>query len=371
LEQPQVRTEMLANEFEDLGPLEPHIAGTPEGEVTTSLARPLGEMLDNPTVPRWLLRDKLERAVIALMAGPRGSYKSFIALDWVMCVAAVLKLPAYVVSGEGGDFDRRARAWLKTYAPGVKPADVPLYVVERRIDLSSKDNIDLIREDCKQFGIKPVLFMLDTFSKLSGGIDENSNTEVKAFIGRLDNGLKRAYDATVLLVSHTGHSDKGRARGASALEADTDAAYIVQRNDSLKLVGISRQRFKASPELEPLYLKPEIVKLGYKDQDGIDVTSLVMRPTDAPTGDAKDALTEKQRDALKIVMHELSGTAEGRLSTDVLIGAIARTMVHVPGKRDTRKQTAARTLETLVKRSSLTLRNGMVSTTTAESFEWE
>ena len=309
--------------------------------------------------------------MIALIAGPRGAYKSFIALDWVMCVAVVLRQAVYVVSGEGGDFDRRARAWLKINAPNAKWEGIPLYVVERRIDLNSKDNIELIRADCQKLGIKPVLFVLDTFSKLSGGLDENSNTEVKAFIGRLDNGLKRAYDATVLLVSHTGHSDKGRARGASALEADTDAAYIVQRNDSLKIVGVSRQRFKASPELEPLYLKPEVISLGYKDQDGIDVTSLVMRPATPPTGDAKDKLTEKQRDALQHVMHALSGSPNGSLPSDALVDVIARNMVSVPGKRDTRKQQAAKMLETLVRRSSLSLKNGIVSTTTAEVMEWD
>jgi hypothetical protein len=213
--------------------------------------------------------------------------------------------------------------------------------------------------------------MLDTFSKLSGGLDENSNTEVKAFIGRLDNGLKRAYDATVLLVSHTGHSDKGRARGASALEADTDAAYIVQRNVNLKLVGVSRQRFQASPELDPLYLKPEVVSLGYKDAEGDEVTSLIMREAAAPGGDAKDPLTEKQRDALRIVLHELSGRPNGKCSTDVLVDAIALSLVHTPGKRDTRKKPAAKTLEALVRRSTLTLNNGTVSTTSAETFDWE
>ena len=46
-----------------------------------------GEVLANPTRPKWLLRDILEENVMALMAGPRGTYKSFIALHWAMLVA--------------------------------------------------------------------------------------------------------------------------------------------------------------------------------------------------------------------------------------------------------------------------------------------
>jgi hypothetical protein len=210
------------------------------------------------------------------MTGPRGTYKSFIALDWGM--QSLEHGPVYVLSAEGTDFDRRAKAW--TLAHGHEPTG--LYVAQRRIDLNMHDNIELVRQDCiAVHKIRPVLFVLDTFSKLSGALDENSNTDVKAFIGRLDNGLKRAFDATVLMVTHTGHGEKTRARGASALEADTDAAYIMSRLDNTS-VSITRERFKSSPELEPLVLRPEIVPLGYNDDEGEMVTSIVLRPGEAP-----------------------------------------------------------------------------------------
>jgi hypothetical protein len=55
----------------------------------------------------------------------------------------------------------------------------------------------------------------------------------------------------------------------------------------------------------------------------------------------------------------------------VLVDAIALSLVHTPGKRHTRTQQAAKTLEALVRRSTLTLNNGTVSTTSAETFDWE
>lgn len=384
-EQPEIRDAVARDNFEDLGPGESgdfasldgdaedadwlgerdegagvpgQDAGGSEAKPTsTILARQINDVLCNPTSPRWLIPNELERGVIAVMAGPRGVYKSFVALDWSMRIATTGH-PVYVVSAEGGDFDRRARAWLTTYAPDRDFASVPLYVVERRLDLNNKEGLDAIRADCVRLRIRPHLFVLDTFSKLSGGLDENENTAVKQFIGRLDTGLKRAetaFDATVLVVAHTGHSDAGRPRGASALGADTDAEYIVARSDANFSISITRERFKASPELSPLYYKPEVVDLGYKGEDGQAVTSLVLRAAEAPTarGSAKKPTGPNQ-----VMMYEVIQelTADGStVSTTLAVNeAVARTPFDEGGVgRDRRRINMEKAVQTLVA-------NGMV-----------
>jgi hypothetical protein len=362
MEQPELRSAIVANEFVDLGPVpgeQPTGASSAEQKTPLIMARPLAEVLNNPTMPRWLLRDRLERAVIALMAGPRGSYKSFISTDWAM-ETAINHGPVYVLSAEGADFDRRAKAWLLEKGDGLAAVDVPLFVVERRIDLNLHENVEMIRQDCLRLSIRPVMFLLDTFSKLSGGLDENSNTEVKAFIGRLDNGLKRPFDATVLLVAHTGHSDKGRARGASALEADTDAAYIVARNDAAKVVSLSRQRFKSSPELEPLFLEPKVVELGYSDHEGQAVTSLVLHPAekpDAAAGANNDGMSERQRATLRTLAVALAGQPDGMMTTRKAIDTLVNETVPPTG-RDNRAINAKRTLQSLIDRGLLFLKQG-------------
>jgi hypothetical protein len=355
----------------------PTVAGNDAGDVRVeateahltvdppdTLARPLSAVLGQQTKPRWLLKDELERGVIALMAGQRGSYKSFKALDWA-CRVALTTGPVYVVSAEGGDFDRRARAWVMTNAPD--PTQLPpLFVVERRLDLNSVDGIKAIREDCLKLGIRPVLFVLDTFSKLSGGLDENDNTQVKQFIGRLDNGLKRAdtgFDATVLLVAHTGHSDKGRARGASALGADTDAEYIVRRLENGKTsVTVSRERFKASPELPPLAYEPVIVDLGYVDDDGGKVTSLILSSVDPGGIPAARELRPEHKEALALVYQFLG---DGEKEYEDVVRAMAKELPPPvaeegkPAPRDTRIQIARRRFEVLETRGYIRRRKGV------------
>lgn len=318
-----------------------------EEQAAGTVARRLSEVLAHPTVTRWLLPGLLEEQVIAVLAGPRGSYKSFIALDWAM-KAALAGHPAYCISAEGGDFDRRARAWLNTYGDGVSPSTVPLYVVERRLDLNDKAGLDAVIQDCNRLGVKPKLFVLDTFSKLSGGLDENDNTEVKQFIGRLDMAFKRQ-GASVLLVAHTGHSEKGRPRGASAFGADTDAEYIASRAESISRVSVSRERFKSSPELPPLYFRPEVINLGYQDNDGAPVTSLVMVP--AEHSDPKIISAPKPRGSTQIIAFQVCEQVLGagpQPSGDVLDEVVKKMVKDPDAKRDTRKQIARKALEGLV-----------------------
>lgn len=345
----------------------PLLLGPPESQLVRQLelakdtvARPLGLVLTQPTVTRWLLPQRLEAGVLAVMAGPRGVYKSFAALDWAMRCAVVGE-PVYVVSAEGGDFDRRARAWLLHHEPDLDVAKVPLFVVERRLDLNTKDGIDAVRVDCQRLGVHPRLFVLDTFSKLSGGLDENNNTEVKQFLGRLDNGLKRpetGFGATVLLIAHTGHTDRGRPRGASAFGADTDAEYIVSRNERLGGVTLSRERFKSSPELAPLYLRPQAVPLGYKDENGEEVSSLVLVPHElrAPTALGNRKLGTVQRMVLDTANRVLSA---GEQPSRLLVQTVVEQMTADPdAKRDTRHQSVRKAIDALVAAGLLFMHKG-------------
>jgi AAA domain-containing protein len=352
---PEVTAEMddPAAEFEDLGPLTEdeqmpadHVKG---GE---ALAKRICDVLRTPTKPRWLYTDCIERGVIALMVGPRGSYKSFIALDWSARIAMAIPKGSdeavYVISAEGGDYDRRFKAWWMTFGDGRPLEDLPFYVVEKRLNLSNKDGIEILRADAKRIGKKPVLWVWDTWSKLTGGTDENSNTEVKQVIGLIDNGLKRPYDSTVLVVCHVGHSDSGRVRGASALGADSDSEYIIARDERSGTVSLTRERFKSSPELEPLCYKPESVELGYADDQGRQVTSLILRPVAAEeAGHARGPTGANQ----KLVWRTLQTLSpDGRPVAVVgLLEQVASGQAAPPaGVRDRREETARRALNQLV-----------------------
>ncbi len=172
------------------------------------LFRPIHEVIATPTQVRWLLRGVIEERVITLVAGKRGSYKSFLVLHWLMTLAC-RGVPVFLVSAEGAGLARRVEAWLKVHAPAVDPISLPLYVHEQRVNFNDPVSLVAVRAAIEDSGMEPELLAIDTFSKNSGALDENSNSDVKAFIGGLDLGLRTPLNLSILLVAHTGHGDQG------------------------------------------------------------------------------------------------------------------------------------------------------------------
>jgi hypothetical protein len=248
------------------------------GEEHPLTLRPLFEIVAEQREPEWLLEDILEANVLAVLAGPRGTFKSFIGLDWGMRVAATGQ-PVVILSGEGAGLDRRADAWVRTHGGGRTVDEFPVFALERAINLNADQDIINLRSAIERLERPPALIEIDTFSKFSAGLDENDNGEVSTYLSRLTRFLREQYRATVLLVAHSGHGDQARPRGASALMANPDAEYIVSRPSPTDMnVSVSRERFKDCPSLPALGYEAQVIDLGRLDRRGKPVTSLALMP---------------------------------------------------------------------------------------------
>lgn len=278
------------NDLNNVSPIKPEApkveapkveAPKPETPKAEPLSRHIGDILAHPTTVRWLKRDEIERGVIAVLAGPRGSYKTAAKRRWGMHVAAVLGEPWLDFNGEGSGTDRQIAGEIKAHYPHIDPKTLPIYIVNKRLDLGSAAGRQAVFNEMTRIkdihGKAPGFCSIDTFSKFRGSLQEKDNAEVSAYLNGIDAAIRRPFDCTCLIITHTGIADQTRARGASALEADTDAAYISSRNGDF--VYVSRERFKDSPELDPLTFKAQIVNLGYKDPDGIAVTTVTLENT--------------------------------------------------------------------------------------------
>ena len=246
----------------------------------------------------WLdgLEKVLERSVLAVLAGSRGTFKSFIALHWSLSVA-LKRLGVVFLSAEGRGLGVRTEAWMGAHAPKTELCELPFVVLERAVDLNSRATLEALHAAIDGSGVEPALIVIDTFSKFSPGLEENENAEVASYLASLSSALRDRYGATVLLVAHSGHGDSRRPRGASVLMANPDAEYIVERPDPAALtVTVSRERFKDSPALTALAYKAEVVNLGRSDRGGVAVTSLVMRDTQVAI--ARPRLSGKNQKAL-------------------------------------------------------------------------
>lgn len=248
----------------------------------TIFLRHIAEIVAERREPRWLLHRVLERGVLAVLAGPRGTFKSFVALDWSMR-AAVAGHPALILSGEGAGLDRRVDAWMRVHGAGITLEELPIRALERPLRLTAGGDLAELVEVIEAAPPRPNLIVIDTMSKYAAGLDENDNAKVAEYLGDLATGLRDRFDAAVLLVAHSGHGDSKRPRGASALMCNPDAEYIIERSAPTDMtVTVSRERFKDYASLDPLAYTAEVIDLGRMDSHGERVTSLALRSTQAP-----------------------------------------------------------------------------------------
>ena len=243
--------------------------------------RAISEIVAEKRTVKWLLPKTIEAGVLAVMAGKRGTFKSFIALDWLLRIAQTGK-PAVLLSGEGAGLDRRIDAWMQTYGLDTPIKTLPVLALERVINLHAKEVMQGLVQAIDTANIEPAIICVDTFSKYTAGLDENSNVEVASFLTDLGESLRDRYRSTVLLVAHTGHGEGKRPRGAYALMANPDSEHVVERTEGTMMVTVTRERYKDAPSLEPLVYNAESVDLGRVDELGDRVSSLILRATEQP-----------------------------------------------------------------------------------------
>lgn len=225
--------------------------------------------------PQWLVDGLLEESSLALLFGDPGCYKSFLAIDLVSSVATGFPFhdretrqgSVFYIAGEGHNgLKRRFSAWEK--GNGVSLEGQPLFVSERAANLydaeSARAVADAIDRLAAQNGT-PRLIVIDTVARSFGDGDENSTKDMNAFVAAMDNLKARYREATILLVHHTGHAEKGRARGSMALKGALDAEYKVTKTGEAIRLESSKMKEAAMPA--PIGFQTVEVTLGH-DRNG-------------------------------------------------------------------------------------------------------
>jgi hypothetical protein len=258
----------------------------------------IDDLLDAPK-PDPLIDGYLqEQDAVCLYGEPNGG-KSFLALDWALCIATgkpwldmheVKQGPVVYMAGEGGaSLQVRVQAWMQHH--GIREIHGG-YFQTRPLPLRDEDTVDEILatldmmaqaergagEDGK---CKPRLIVVDTLSQFMMGGDENG-PDMALFVA---NCRRLSHDInTAILIVH--HTNKGGVdpRGHSALRGNVDEMFSCRPvYQDHRLVGIDvandKQRDKA--RAATLNLKLKVVVLG-KDKRGEDIDSLVVLPTLAP-----------------------------------------------------------------------------------------
>lgn len=190
---------------------------------------------------RPLVDGLLFRGTLAQLAGAPGSYKSFLALAMACSVAAGVPFEGHrvpeagtvlYVAAEGASGLRiRILAWCEHNQ--VDPADLEgrLLVLPTALALADPTMVAQAVEVAAEKQV--VLTVLDTRSRCTTGLEENSATDMSLAIGAAER-IQRASDGTVLVVHHTGRGGE-HGRGSNAWDGAVWSDLRL-RSDELRAV---------------------------------------------------------------------------------------------------------------------------------------
>jgi hypothetical protein len=249
--------------------------------------------------PRWLIDGMLPENSLAEVFGESGSFKSFLALDMALSIAAGSDyhgrptLQGTVVNVCAERFygtRKRVLAWAAVR--GIAPESPPIHFIGRAIDVrNGSEDLKALREELAKIA-GPIRFVvIDTLNRNLQG-DENSSADMRDFIAGCDE-IREATRAAVAVVHHTGWSQKDRSRGHSSFKAAVDTEMKVERERRSFTVTLSCTKQKDSAEFDAVCFQLE--PYGFGD-DG----SLVPRlDTGGPASadDRKWTLLQHLRDA--------------------------------------------------------------------------
>ena len=248
------------------------------------------DLLLNIQPPQWLIKRFVSADSLTTLFGSPGSGKSFIAIDMACSVASgqdwngnrTATGQVLYIAGEGHvGFGRRLTAWQGVH--GAIPHN-RLFVSTRSIAFNAA-GLQAVLDAIAELSDVPVLIVIDTLATVIDG-NENDAADMARFIRALK-AMQVRTQAAVLVVHHTGHGDKTRARGHSSLNGAIDTELKLERaDDGNGTMSCTKQKDAEPPA--PVGFELSQYAIG-EDEDGDPITSCTVSYSVA------DASTSKQR----------------------------------------------------------------------------
>jgi hypothetical protein len=207
------------------------------------------------------------------------------------------------VAGEGhAGIRKRARAWLLARGYTSASEQPWLYLTSAGADLIARP--DQVRatvgEASAVLGAPVELVVVDTLAANFGPGDENHATDMQLAIA---GARAAAPGAAVLLVHHVGHGQAERERGSYALVAAADVRILATYDEISKVVDLTWKKLKDDEAPAPAAFTWRKVALEWEDEDGEELTSVVLDrlngPRPAATLERLQPLGKNQELALK------------------------------------------------------------------------
>lgn len=320
-----VRVEIVPPEAPPYDAPPPHWEAEPEVIVDASTPPPkqVAEAIPFATMslddiaamppPEWLIDKILPVNSFATLIGPFASLKSFLALDFSLCIAygrewkgrTVRQTGVLYVAGEGtGGIGRRIAAWRAVH--GLEDASAPFRLLPLGVNITDEAQVRRLISTARAAAAaegQPIgLVLIDTLARAMAGADENTAQDMGRAIRGLDE-VRVEGECTTLTVHHMGKDKERGSRGSSALPGAADTEITVEREGNALTVRVTKQ--KEDDEGEPIVLEARKVALdGSEPVDGQPSSLVLIESGNGPAPAARRNLTGDQQTALRI-LHDI------------------------------------------------------------------
>jgi KaiC/GvpD/RAD55 family RecA-like ATPase len=241
---------------------------TPVQEVQASWTRYVGNDILDMKPRKWLVGGWLPLDAAVLLYSAPGVGKSFYALSLALQVAnggewvgesLTEALPVLYVAAERPTDQRdRAEAWGLYYEEDL-PKKFTLMEAARPPQLTNPLDVEAICQEVRDMGAK--LVVLDTYARMTLGLEENSSSATSPVVEALDQIRKATDGGTVLIVHHQPKSGN-TPRGSTALLGGVDMTILLTKSDTQVKATVEKANAGREPTpiyyaLEPVLLPPE------------------------------------------------------------------------------------------------------------------
>lgn len=322
----------------------------------------------------WFIKGFLPHAQLAILFGPSGSGKSFLAFDMCAAIASGLETwngkrvtkgrVAYLVAEGVSGFRQRIKAYRAEH--GVDASDIDMTIIAGVVpNLTDGDSVKRLTRDMQKFGPYD-LIVFDTFAQVTSGANENSGEEMSTALKHCRE-IAQACGAMSLLVHHSGKDDTKGARGWSGLKAAADVELEVKRDKDGVKRSVTITKMKDGEDNISQGFELRTVVMG-KDEDGDDITSCVVEyNAEGKVETNKVRMGTNQKIVMRSLDDLLKFNSGNPVSRSELIAAAVELMPIKEGARqDMRSTRANEALDALICNKCVSAENDMISAGSAD-----
>lgn len=324
----------------------------------------------------WIVKGLIPNANLGVIYGASGSGKSFFVLDLMAAVArAVTAKQIKDALAEGktlkhstwrglkvsgakvcwiaaeGQEDMRKRVQAYGLFNKVPLTELPMEFIDVAPNFLEAADIKAVIKQMRAKGHFDVV-VVDTLAQVMSGGNENSGEDMGKVLAYCRE-ITRLTGAMVILIHHSGKDESRGARGWSGLRAAADFEFEVIRADEDRVVTVTKM--KGGADGAEYGFRLQIQEVGVDDDGDIETTCVVeytdstratVAVTQGPKGDNNTLVMETATTLLAL--------SSGPLTVNELITvAVSKMDRGNVETRDTRAQTARRSLKALTDRGFL------------------